>query len=77
MSVAELKYCPRCKQGFECNPSDITNCDCYGIGFSDDHRKWIAGRFEDCICHHCLLALRNEIALEPKGLPLQKNENGC
>ena len=59
----EKKICPRCKNGFECKVGNITQCQCYGINFATDQKAFIEGKYNDCLCRNCLLALKNEVEM--------------
>lgn len=59
----EKKACPRCKALFECKPGNITQCQCFGIKFTDEQKKYIGERYGDCLCRDCLQALQSEVEL--------------
>ena len=73
MNKHEEKHCPRCNLLFECKPGNITQCQCFGIIFVVEVKLLIAGKYEDCLCRHCIIEMKNEFAVHPKQLPLQKN----
>ncbi len=60
MACHESKACPRCAQPFECKPGSITECQCYGIAFSEAEKDHIGAAFQDCLCRACLLALKQD-----------------
>ena len=62
MCKHEDKYCPRCHQLFECKVGNITQCQCFGITFTDEEKKIIEKNYNDCLCSNCLTALKNEFA---------------
>lgn len=72
MRKHEEKHCPRCNLLFECKPGNITQCQCYGILFSDEEKELVAAKHTDCLCHQCLIDMKNEFAVMPKQLPLLK-----
>ena len=72
MNKHEEKQCPRCKAAFECKPGNITQCQCYGMIFSEEEKRNIEEQYSDCLCKNCLIALKNELAEGLKQLPLQK-----
>lgn len=55
----EHKTCPRCQSIFECKVGNIATCHCLGINFSEEERKLIEDKYKDCLCHNCLLELKN------------------
>ncbi|MBN9299612.1 MAG: cysteine-rich CWC family protein [Filimonas sp.] len=59
----EHKKCPRCQKTFECKVGDITHCQCYGLTFTDEEKKFIEERFNDCLCVACLYELKNKYVL--------------
>ncbi|HEY4062648.1 MAG TPA: cysteine-rich CWC family protein [Puia sp.] len=58
MCKHEEKYCPRCRAAFECRVGDVAQCQCSGIGMSEEARQFIAGRYPDCLCRNCLMELK-------------------
>ncbi|MBI5857817.1 MAG: cysteine-rich CWC family protein [Sphingobacteriales bacterium] len=63
MSQHEIKSCPRCSKLFECKPGNITQCQCYGPTLSAEQQAYIEQRYNDCLCHECLLYLSDELNL--------------
>jgi len=63
MCAHETKYCPRCKQAFECKPGNITQCQCYAIELTAEAKVFIEQRFNDCLCRDCLQYLQQEANL--------------
>lgn len=61
MGCHESKSCPRCALPFECKPGNITECQCFGLSFSDPEKMFIADNYADCLCRNCLLAIKQEI----------------
>lgn len=55
----ESKQCPRCGKTFECKMGDITHCHCSDIKLSEEVMEFISMRYEDCLCHQCLIDLKN------------------
>jgi len=74
MSKHERKHCPRCNGLFECKPGNITQCQCFGVQFNEEEKRYIDAKYTDCLCVDCLLALKNEYGEKAKRLPLQENE---
>ena len=60
MTTDQTKYCPRCKQAFECKAGNITQCQCYGVELTAALRVFIKQQFDDCLCRDCLLQLQDE-----------------
>jgi len=58
MCKYEEKLCPRCQSRFECKPGNIASCQCYGLSLSIEEQAFIQERYEDCLCRHCLLELK-------------------
>lgn len=48
------KICPRCKVQFECNASDVSNCQCSQVSLSEDASTFLARTAYDCLCKKCL-----------------------
>jgi hypothetical protein len=63
MCKHEEKYCPRCKEAFECKVGDITQCQCYGVRLTPEERAFIEGRYQDCLCRKCLSELQQRYTL--------------
>ena len=61
MPTHEIKDCPRCKGNFECKPGNITECQCYGLTFSESEKEYIAATYDDCLCRNCLNSIKYEI----------------
>ncbi|MBZ4189194.1 cysteine-rich CWC family protein [Niabella beijingensis] len=58
MCKHEDKYCPRCKQPFECKVGSILLCQCSTVSLNDEERDFINQQYEDCLCASCLKELR-------------------
>jgi hypothetical protein len=52
--------CPRCKQPFICNPTNIAACDCSKIQLSVEEIAYVAKQYSNCVCNTCLLHLKDE-----------------
>ncbi len=63
MSLYETKYCPQCKEKFDCNPDNIAQCQCYGVKLTDKQKIFIKLHYKDCLCNNCLSTLQNDIEL--------------
>jgi hypothetical protein len=63
MCKHEEKFCPRCKAAFECKVGDVSQCQCFGIGLSQEERAFLEDRYEDCLCRNCLLELKQRAIL--------------
>jgi hypothetical protein len=63
MCKHEEKKCPRCQSPFECKVGDIGNCHCSAVKLSAEERNFIEERYRDCLCHNCLLELKNKYIL--------------
>jgi Cysteine-rich CWC len=63
MCLHETKYCPRCKQAFECKPGNIMQCQCYAIELTAEVKAYIEQRFNDCLCRNCLQLLQQDLSL--------------
>ena len=75
MCKHENKYCPRCNSLFECKPGSITQCQCFGVIFSAEEKQQIGDNYTDCLCHTCLLELKNEFAVQSGAVTFAKNKN--
>lgn len=64
MATHEPNSCPRCNQSFECKPGNITECQCFGIQFTEEEKKHISKVTSDCLCRNCLLELQQELRYE-------------
>lgn len=54
----ELKICQRCSRPFQCKVDNITECHCFEVVFTKENRKYMDSKFNDCLCHECLLVLK-------------------
>jgi hypothetical protein len=63
MSCHEQRKCPRCGNGFECKPGNITECQCFGVALTDEQRSWIEQKYSDCLCRDCLQHLQQQVNL--------------
>ncbi len=61
----EQKVCKRCSDQFECKVGNITQCQCYGIGFTDAEKSYLDEKFDDCLCRNCLVAIKREYKFKP------------
>jgi len=72
MPKHETKICPHCQNVFECKSGDIVNCQCESVQLSQQHRDYIFGQYEDCLCAGCMRALRSEFNIERFNLQMQQ-----
>jgi len=63
MPLHEAKTCPRCNNAFECKAGDIMHCQCSGIQLNIEERAFVEERYQDCLCIHCLLQLKDRFML--------------
>jgi hypothetical protein len=63
MCKHEEKKCLRCGIGFECKTGDIAHCQCSSIQLSEAESKFIAGKFNDCLCAGCMKAMKSEYSI--------------
>ncbi len=56
----EEKYCPRCKNAFECKAGSIMLCQCMEVRLDDEERSYISSHYEDCLCAQCMRELKSE-----------------
>lgn len=61
----EQKICQRCSEIFECKVGDITQCQCFGIEFTDAEKEYVDARFNDCLCRSCLKDVKREFKFKP------------
>jgi hypothetical protein len=59
MCKHEEKKCPRCGCSFECKVGNVNQCQCNGISFTEEEKKFIGEKYNDCLCRDCLLELKN------------------
>ena len=59
MCKHEEKKCPRCGRSFECKVGNVNQCQCSGISFTEEEKKFIGEKYNDCLCRDCLLELKN------------------
>lgn len=64
MATHEPKSCPSCNQVFECKPGNITECQCFGLVFTEAEKEYIGKITTDCLCRNCLLGLQQELRYE-------------
>jgi len=60
MCKHEPKNCPRCNHPFECKVGDIAHCQCMTVPLTDEERKFIGERHDDCLCANCMRELKAE-----------------
>lgn len=60
----EIKICQRCSQSFQCKVDNITECHCFEIVLTKEERE-MARKSNDCLCHDCLLALKQACTTQP------------
>ncbi|NEX14051.1 MAG: hypothetical protein C1941_05075 [Prosthecochloris sp.] len=56
--AADTTVCPACGKLFTCSRSE--NCWCATINVPVDVRKYLAMRYESCLCRSCLEKLIHE-----------------
>ncbi len=56
----EEKYCPRCKNSFECKVGSILLCQCSTVSLNEKEREFMKNNFEDCLCAECMKAVKVE-----------------
>lgn len=61
MCKHEEKTCPRCNITFECKVGDIAHCQCSSIHLTEAEARFIADKFNDCICAGCMSAIKEEL----------------
>ncbi len=66
----EEKQCPRCTKPFECKVGDIANCQCFGITFITEEKKFIEERYHACLCRTCLLKLNSAMCFSKKNISI-------
>lgn len=59
MCKHEEKKCLRCDRSFECKVGNVSQCQCSGISFTEEEKKFIGEKYNDCLCRDCLLELKN------------------
>lgn len=63
MCKHEEKKCPRCGKTFECKVGNVNECQCNGILFNEEEKKFIGEKYNDCLCRDCLLELKNKYTM--------------
>lgn len=63
MCKHEEKKCPRCNNAFECKVGDVLKCQCYGVQLSIAEEAFIKHNYDDCLCHECLLQLKQRYTI--------------
>ncbi|AHF16273.1 cysteine-rich CWC family protein [Niabella soli] len=58
MCQHEDKYCPCCKQPFECKVGSILLCQCSQIKLTAAERDFIGEQYDDCLCSKCMLKMK-------------------
>lgn len=56
----KIKQCPHCGQTFVCRNESILDCDCVSIRLTQEARRRIRERYEDCLCVDCLRSFARE-----------------
>ncbi len=64
MNKHEIKNCPRCNSEFECKVGSVLLCHCSSVTLSEEQVKYLRSRYDDCLCHDCLLQVRKEFNLQ-------------
>lgn len=59
-SKHEHKQCARCNGTFECQPTDIANCQCSSVQLNDAELRFLESTYDDCLCNGCLRAVKQE-----------------
>jgi hypothetical protein len=69
MCQHEEKYCPSCRQKFECKVGSIHLCQCSTIILTEQEKYFIQQQFDDCLCVNCLQKIKEKFSL------INKNNN--
>jgi hypothetical protein len=70
MQKHAVKNCSKCQAAFECKAGSITQCQCFGISFSEAERRVLENACADCLCCHCLTEIKKGFSISAKPLPL-------
>jgi hypothetical protein len=60
LHMHENKPCPRCGRQFACKPGNIAQCQCFEIKLTEEEKKLVSDRYDDCLCGQCLKDLKNK-----------------
>lgn len=63
-----MKTCPRCNRRFTCRSDDIKVCACRTLELDAQQRAYIHSHYQDCLCVHCLRALRDDYDRQHPGI---------
>ena len=61
----QTMQCPRCSKEFECKLGSITICHCSEVTLSAEQRAYIGERWDQCLCHECLLEIKEKTVDPP------------
>jgi len=56
----EEKYCPRCREAFECKVGSILLCQCSEIRLNYEELEYLKSQYEDCLGANCMKELKAE-----------------
>ncbi|TGN21164.1 hypothetical protein EHS15_00745 [Leptospira idonii] len=56
----EEKFCPKCKNLFECKVGSIAICQCSKVALSEEERNYLSIQYDDCLCYQCMSLLTEE-----------------
>lgn len=71
MCKHEQKNCPRCHTAFECKAGDIAHCQCNAVQLSEAESKFIADKYDDCLCASCMITMKTEYSVLQNKLQLK------
>jgi hypothetical protein len=54
------KQCQRCDNSFDCQPENISECQCNSIAISEKTSLFLRNSFFDCLCKNCLLEIEEK-----------------
>lgn len=60
MQDNEIVSCPKCRAEFECKVGTLALCHCSQLPLSQEQQKYIAERWQGCLCHNCLLEIQSQ-----------------
>jgi hypothetical protein len=60
--TTKMDICKRCNRSFECNPNDITHCQCSATSVSKQTFQFLEKASWGCLCVNCLREINGTLS---------------